>query len=179
MHTDESPPTKQKLDKPPHYHDSRVEKIAEILKSVGARKGSSSKANLSMLSSIEAASSSVLPIYDLAKFRKINTEWYRETHDSIWERLRNESESLNPNEAVQLVDSMKSLEAYRRRCGSRILCLDGGGIRGLLQMAVLSEIERQTKKRIVDQFDWIVGTSTGGIIALALTYGAYKEPLMY
>ena len=55
--------------------------------------------------------------------------------------------------------------------GLRILFLDGGGIRGLAQIEMLMEIERRTKKKIVDMFDWIVGTSTGGIVALGLIYG--------
>lgn len=50
----------------------------------------------------------------------------------------------------------------------RILSLDGGGIRGVFAAAVLAETERTLGKRIVDHFDLIVGTSTGGIIALAL-----------
>lgn len=55
--------------------------------------------------------------------------------------------------------------------GSRVLCLDGGGIKGLIQIEVLIQIEEKTKRKITELFDWIVGTSTGGIIALALVYG--------
>src|SRR5690606_5558965 len=53
----------------------------------------------------------------------------------------------------------------------RILSIDGGGIKGALPAAFLATIEQQTKKRIVDHFDLIVGTSTGGIIALGLGLG--------
>jgi calcium-independent phospholipase A2 len=55
--------------------------------------------------------------------------------------------------------------------GSRILCLDGGGMRGLIQIEILSIIERLSGRKIVDLFDWIIGTSTGGIVALGLVYG--------
>lgn len=55
--------------------------------------------------------------------------------------------------------------------GQRILCLDGGGLKGLILIEVLIYIEKVTGRRIVELFDWIVGTSTGGIIALALVYG--------
>ena len=55
--------------------------------------------------------------------------------------------------------------------GSRILFLDGGGIRGLIQIEILMEIERRTGRKITELFDWIVGTSTGGIVALGLVYG--------
>lgn len=55
--------------------------------------------------------------------------------------------------------------------GSRILCLDGGGIRGLVQIEVLAQIEKLTGKKITELFDWIIGTSTGGLLALGLVYG--------
>ena len=55
--------------------------------------------------------------------------------------------------------------------GERMLFLDGGGMRGLLEIEVLLEIERRTGRQIVELFDWIVGTSIGGVIALALVYG--------
>lgn len=54
--------------------------------------------------------------------------------------------------------------------GSRILSLDGGGIRALIQIDILCEIERLTGKNITQLFDWIIGTSSGGIVALALVY---------
>ena len=55
--------------------------------------------------------------------------------------------------------------------GSRILFLDGGGIRGLLQIELLRKLEEDTGRKVTEIFDWIVGTSTGGIIALGLVYG--------
>ena len=55
--------------------------------------------------------------------------------------------------------------------GNSILFLDGGGMRGLVSIEILMDIEERTGERIIDLFDWIVGTSTGGIIALALVYG--------
>lgn len=50
----------------------------------------------------------------------------------------------------------------------KVLSIDGGGIRGLIPALVLAEIEEKTNKRISELFDLIVGTSTGGILALAL-----------
>ncbi|RKX57992.1 MAG: hypothetical protein DRP28_05685, partial [Thermodesulfobacteriota bacterium] len=63
-----------------------------------------------------------------------------------------------------------------RRSGSvierfQILSLDGGGIKGLFSAAVLAFLEEDHGLRIADHFDLIVGTSTGGIIALALGMG--------
>lgn len=51
----------------------------------------------------------------------------------------------------------------------KILAIDGGVIRGLVSAMVLAEIERCTGKRIAEMFDLVAGTSSGGILALALT----------
>ncbi len=53
----------------------------------------------------------------------------------------------------------------------QILSLDGGGFKGLFSAAVLAHIEEDLGTKLVDHFDLIVGTSTGGIIALALGLG--------
>lgn len=51
----------------------------------------------------------------------------------------------------------------------RILSIDGGGIQGVIPARVLVEIEQKTGKRICELFDYIAGTSTGGVLALGLT----------
>jgi uncharacterized protein len=51
----------------------------------------------------------------------------------------------------------------------KTLCIDGGGIRGLIPALVLAEIERRTGRRIAELVDFVAGTSTGGILACALT----------
>lgn len=59
----------------------------------------------------------------------------------------------------------------------KILSIDGGGIRGIIPVLLLSEIEarlNQNCKTLSDVFDLYAGTSTGGIIALGL---AKQKPL--
>ncbi len=51
----------------------------------------------------------------------------------------------------------------------KVLCIDGGGIRGLIPALVLTEIERRTGRRIAELVDLVAGTSTGGILACGLT----------
>lgn len=53
----------------------------------------------------------------------------------------------------------------------QILSLDGGGIKGLFSAALLAALEDDLQTRIIDHFDLIAGTSTGGIIAIALGLG--------
>ena len=53
----------------------------------------------------------------------------------------------------------------------KVLSLDGGGIKGTFTASVLAGLERMTGKRVIEHFDLITGTSTGGIIALGLGLG--------
>ncbi|KAF2304984.1 hypothetical protein GH714_000861 [Hevea brasiliensis] len=52
--------------------------------------------------------------------------------------------------------------------GLRILSMDGGGMKGLATVQILKAIEKGTGKRIHELFDLICGTSTGGMLAVAL-----------
>ncbi|XP_077490329.1 85/88 kDa calcium-independent phospholipase A2-like isoform X5 [Amblyomma americanum] len=54
---------------------------------------------------------------------------------------------------------------------SRVLCLDGGGIRGLIIIQMLVALEAVIGQPILDCFDWAAGTSTGGVLALLLARG--------
>jgi patatin-like phospholipase/acyl hydrolase len=53
----------------------------------------------------------------------------------------------------------------------RILALDGGGIRGIFTASFLATVEDLLPGKLCDYFDLIVGTSTGGIIGLAVSFG--------
>jgi len=50
----------------------------------------------------------------------------------------------------------------------KILCLDGGGIRGLYSAQILKNIEDKCDVDFYNDFDLIVGTSTGSILAGAI-----------
>jgi patatin-like phospholipase/acyl hydrolase len=53
----------------------------------------------------------------------------------------------------------------------QILALDGGGYKGMFAAAVLERLEADLGIRVIDHFDLVAGTSTGGIIALGLGAG--------
>ena len=53
----------------------------------------------------------------------------------------------------------------------KVLSIDGGGTKGLYCAKIIEGIENEYGSRISDHFDLICGTSTGGLIALALSLG--------
>jgi patatin-like phospholipase/acyl hydrolase len=58
----------------------------------------------------------------------------------------------------------RQLIRLKPKCaGVRILTLDGGGVRGIVELAILREIEDRVGLGVPirDLFDLIVGTSTG------------------
>ncbi|KAH0565196.1 hypothetical protein GP486_001412 [Trichoglossum hirsutum] len=59
--------------------------------------------------------------------------------------------------------------------GVRILTLDGGGVRGIIELTILERLEQRIGLRtpIRELFDLVMGTSTGGIIALGLVLTDY------
>jgi uncharacterized protein len=53
----------------------------------------------------------------------------------------------------------------------RVLSIDGGGVRGVIPASFLASVEEALGESITDYFDLVVGTSTGGIVALGLGAG--------
>lgn len=51
----------------------------------------------------------------------------------------------------------------------RVLSLDGGGMRGIIETIILAEIEKELQAPISSIFDMIAGSSTGGLVALGLS----------
>jgi hypothetical protein len=82
---------------------------------------------------------------------------------------------------------MSLMERISRQEPKKLLAIDGGGIRGVLALKVLQKIEDLLKAksgrpdfRLADYFDYIAGTSTGGIIAAGLAIGmSVKEILEF
>lgn len=60
----------------------------------------------------------------------------------------------------------------------RILAIDGGGIKGVFPTSFLATIEDSIEDSIAHYFDLIVGTSTGGIIALGLGLGLFAKEIL-
>ena len=69
--------------------------------------------------------------------------------------------------------------AKAQRPVRRVLSLDGGGIRGIIPALVVAHLERKMGAPASELFDLIVGTSTGGILALGLALQDHEgQPLL-
>lgn len=65
-----------------------------------------------------------------------------------------------------LLSSMRD----EKRTHDHLLCLDGGGVKGLVIIQLLIAIEKASGVATKDLFDWVAGTSTGSILALAILH---------
>ena len=77
-------------------------------------------------------------------------------------------------------------EKYKEQRPRRLLALDGGGILGIITLEILKELETQLAKKsnqetdfkLGQSFDYIGGTSTGAIIATALSIGMTVDQII-
>jgi uncharacterized protein len=76
-------------------------------------------------------------------------------------------------------------EANKKTGPYKLLALDGGGIRGMITLEVLAKIEATLRESLgagknfvlADYFDYVAGTSTGAIIATAISLGMSVEKI--
>jgi hypothetical protein len=80
---------------------------------------------------------------------------------------------------------VKLTERLASRGPRKLLAIDGGGIRGVLSLMILDKIEKllieESKRadyRLADYFDYVSGTSTGGIIAAGIAIGMSVEEIL-
>lgn len=97
--------------------------------------------------------------------------------EEINDKLHGGQTMSDMSETMAVTLQARELKKYKEtlpppvKSGARVLSLDGGGVKGLVQIEVLAQLEASTNQTIPELFDWIVGTSTGGILALAMVYG--------
>ena len=113
-------------------------------------------------------------------------------HPEVFSQLRNGLDDSANRElstkadvgslAEQVCDLLERLPLVRGRGSDgvsfRILALDGGGLKGAFTASALATWEKQTGLRIVEHFDLIAGTSTGGILALGLGLGLSGQQML-
>lgn len=92
------------------------------------------------------------------------------------------------SDIIQNLKSQKLDELDRRKrmkqdkeapTSSRLLCIDGGGMRGIIVCQIMIELEKYLKKSMIDYFDWIGGTSAGAFISCALCTGSSLAQLRH
>ncbi len=81
---------------------------------------------------------------------------------------------LTPSAPSDIPESVIEFKSGRRM----ILCLDGGGVRGIVTLQALKSLEDETGGKCIDIFDMFAGTSTGAIIAGALAWGVSVDDLI-
>ncbi|ELU02471.1 hypothetical protein CAPTEDRAFT_100304 [Capitella teleta] len=85
----------------------------------------------------------------------------------------------NPDQAIQEL-SMEALSLVGyvdpvKGRGIRLLCLDGGGTRGLVTIEILKQLQECCGQEIHKMFDYVCGVSTGSLLAVMLS--AFRVPL--
>jgi hypothetical protein len=96
--------------------------------------------------------------------------------------------SNETTECVKILQEIKSLEDNKPTAPKKpavplpsasapvLLCLDGGGVRGLVEVVILSELDVIMREldpgmtNLIDYFDFTAGTSTGSFIVASLVY---------
>jgi patatin-like phospholipase/acyl hydrolase len=61
----------------------------------------------------------------------------------------------------------------------KVLCIDGGGIRGVFPAYILHQLEKELGHPLKDMFDLIAGTSTGSIIAASVVLEKEMDKVLY
>ena len=86
-------------------------------------------------------------------------------------------------EEAALTERIKNIEGMGKKLSHelvsehrpfRMLCLDGGGVRGILTVSLLMRIMKHNP-RFLDNTDALFGTSVGGILSLLLAMGYHPE----
>ncbi|KAG1713900.1 85/ calcium-independent phospholipase A2 [Nymphon striatum] len=77
--------------------------------------------------------------------------------------------SISTQNLQNIEELVSNTKKYSKKVS--VLCLDGGGIRGLVLIQMLIILQLYLEVPLTHCFDWIAGTSTGGILTLGLAIG--------
>jgi patatin-like phospholipase/acyl hydrolase len=92
---------------------------------------------------------------------------------------------INSRDSQRKEVDMSLIDRIKAKGSKKILGLDGGGIRGMITIEILSGIEEMLRKALgrdekfvlADYFDFVAGTSTGAIIAACISLGMKVETI--
>ena len=113
--------------------------------------------------------------------------WVKTTDDGTQPECSHKTSALDleipePRTSHKMTQTSHLISRWSHSGPKRILTLDGGGVRGMIAIQFLREIEKQVCttddcKVLADYFDLIGGTSTGSIIASLLALGKSVEEI--
>ncbi|NP_001403333.1 85/88 kDa calcium-independent phospholipase A2 isoform 4 [Mus musculus] len=95
---------------------------------------------------------------------------FGETPALIASKISKQLQDLMPISRARKPAFILSSMRDEKRSHDHLLCLDGGGVKGLVIIQLLIAIEKASGVATKDLFDWVAGTSTGGILALAILH---------
>ncbi|XP_051015929.1 85/88 kDa calcium-independent phospholipase A2 isoform X2 [Acomys russatus] len=95
---------------------------------------------------------------------------FGETPAFIASKISKQLQDLMPISRARKPPFILSSMRDEKRTNDHLLCLDGGGVKGLVIIQLLIAIEKASGVATKDLFDWVAGTSTGGILALAILH---------
>ena len=84
--------------------------------------------------------------------------------------VHQEPSSVVPPPTFDTFRRRTHIHRAKPRRKKRLLVLDGGGVRGLYTAATLAHLVMKTGKPLHELFDAVVGTSTGGLMALLVAF---------
>jgi patatin-like phospholipase/acyl hydrolase len=90
---------------------------------------------------------------------------------------QNNNNQNNPN-IPDPNNLMLNLNLENGQNSLRVLSIDGGGIKGIFSLYLLAEFEFRTGRKIYELFNFITGTSIGGIIALCFSMKKYSAEVL-
>jgi len=110
-------------------------------------------------------------LFSKIRSRSSKDNYYFSSIDSVRRNIQENNVANNnmvrpANQLLAALGYNVWLPKTKGQRGLRILCLDGGGTRGVTAITTLRHlVDAMDKKEVCDTFDMIVGTSTGAIIA--------------
>ncbi|XP_055336458.1 85/88 kDa calcium-independent phospholipase A2-like [Paramacrobiotus metropolitanus] len=150
--------------------------IAKCLVVFGAKTTATNRAGESPLGIVEKSMPSkrrdeLMVILSIGSGTSVHATPRTQRISEIRQQLRDESQAQGKLDEDETEGTSQTPTSSKRRKRENVLCLDGGGVRGMILIQQLMAIEEQLDKPIIEYFDWVSGTSTGGILALCLAKG--------
>lgn len=167
----------------------------DVLIAVGGKHYDVNESGAGVVNETKAMLSLAKPCFIVTSFGGAVDSWLRDDQ-AVFARLKNGlseqsnnelSRATNPEQlAKAIVEQIGYLPLSRtistKRGMFRILCLDGGGIRGAFTASILNRwatmFSPNDPKAIIRQFDLVAGTSTGSILAAGLGAGLSPASLV-